>query len=83
MRKEGAIRLLARGLYDYPVKHSVLGTVAPSADAIARALVGRDASRRFPAMVKSRCSSSSENARAVRTCFVAAIDLVMCSKNSV
>ena len=43
MRKEGAIRLLARGLYDYPVKHSVLGTVAPSADAVARALVGRDA----------------------------------------
>ena len=48
MRKEGAIRLLARGLYDYPVKHSVLGTVAPSADAVARALVGRDAIRLQP-----------------------------------
>ena len=48
MRKEGVIRLLARGLYDYPVKHSVLGTVAPSADAVARALVGRDAIRLQP-----------------------------------
>lgn len=42
-KKAGTIRQLARGLYDYPVKHPVLGTVAPSADAIARALVVRDA----------------------------------------
>jgi hypothetical protein len=47
--KSGTIRLLARGLYDYPVQHPVLGTVAPSADAIARALVGRDAIRLQPA----------------------------------
>jgi len=44
----GVIRQLARGLYDYPVKHPVLGTVAPSADAIARALVVRDAIRLQP-----------------------------------
>lgn len=44
----GTIRQLARGLYDYPVAHPVLGTVAPSADAIARALVGRDAIRLQP-----------------------------------
>lgn len=44
----GTIRKLARGLYDYPVQHPVLGTVAPSADAIARALVGRDAIRLQP-----------------------------------
>ncbi len=48
-KKSGTIRQLARGLYDYPVQHPVLGTVAPSADAIARALVGRDAIRLQPA----------------------------------
>lgn len=41
----GTIRRLAFGLYDYPVTDPVLGTVAPSADAIARALVARDAIR--------------------------------------
>jgi hypothetical protein len=44
----GTIRQLARGLYDYPVQDPVLGTVAPSADAIARALVVRDAIRLQP-----------------------------------
>ena len=44
----GTIRQLARGLYDYPVQDSVLGTVAPSADAIARALAARDAIRLQP-----------------------------------
>ena len=48
-KKSGIIRQLARGIYDYPVQHPVLGTVAPSADAIARALVGRDAIRLQPA----------------------------------
>ncbi|HAB19028.1 MAG TPA: DUF6088 family protein [Verrucomicrobiota bacterium] len=42
------IRQLARGLYDYPVEDPVLGKVAPSADAIARALVVRDAIRLQP-----------------------------------
>jgi hypothetical protein len=45
LKAVGTIRQLARGLYDYPVNDPVLGTVAPSADAIARALVARDAIR--------------------------------------
>jgi len=49
LKQGGIIRQLARGLYDYPVQHQVLGTVAPSADAIARALVVRDAIRLQPA----------------------------------
>ena len=44
----GTIRQLARGLYDYPVQDSVLGTVAPFADAIAHALAARDAIRLQP-----------------------------------
>lgn len=44
----GTIRQLARGLYDYPIQDPVLGTVAPSADDIARALVVRDAIRLQP-----------------------------------
>lgn len=44
----GTIRQLARGLYDYPVQDALLGTVAPSADAIARALAVRDAIRLQP-----------------------------------
>lgn len=48
LKAAGTIRQLARGLYDYPVVHPVLGTVAPSADAIARALVARDAIRLQP-----------------------------------
>ena len=48
LKAAGTIRQLARGLYDYPVQDPVLGTVAPSADAIARALVVRDAIRLQP-----------------------------------
>ena len=47
-KQAGVIRKLARGLYDYPVQHPVLGAVAPSADAVARALMGRDAIRLQP-----------------------------------
>ena len=49
LRAKGVIRQLARGLYDYPAQDSVLGLVTPSADAIARALVVRDAIRLQPA----------------------------------
>jgi len=48
-RAEGTIRQLARGLYDYPAQDPALGFVTPSADAIARALVVRDAIRLQPA----------------------------------
>ena len=42
---KGAIRRLARGVYDYPRQHPVLGPLFPSADVIARALAGRDRTR--------------------------------------
>lgn len=48
LKADGTIRQLARGLYDYPVEDPVLGTVTPSADAVARALVVRDAIRLQP-----------------------------------
>jgi hypothetical protein len=48
LKADGTIRQLTRGLYDFPVNDPVLGTVAPSADAIARALVVRDAIRLQP-----------------------------------
>ena len=48
LRAAGTIRQLARGLYDYPAQDPVLGVIAPSADAIARALVARDAIRIQP-----------------------------------
>lgn len=47
-KAQGRIRQLARGLYDSPAHDPVLGTVAPSADAVARALVVRNAIRLQP-----------------------------------
>lgn len=38
----GVIRRLARGLYDYPDKHPVLGDLPPNYQKIAQALAGRD-----------------------------------------
>jgi len=46
--KLGTIRKLARGLYDYPRRHRKLGPLTPTADTIARALAGRDATRIQP-----------------------------------
>lgn len=48
LKAAGTIRQLDRGLYDYPATDPVMGAVAPSADAIARALVVRDAIRLQP-----------------------------------
>jgi len=45
LSRKGVIRQLARGLYDYPIDHPVLGRVAASADAVAKALVSRDSVR--------------------------------------
>jgi len=47
--KRGEIRRLARGLYDYPQEHPVLGSLMPSAETIAQALAGRDQTRLQPA----------------------------------
>ena len=44
----GRIRLLARGLYDYPKHHPRFGRLAPSTDAVAQALAGRDVVRVQP-----------------------------------
>jgi len=49
LAKKGTIRRLARGLYDYPKEHPVLGKLSPSSDAIAKALAGRDRTRLQPA----------------------------------
>lgn len=40
--KTGKIRWLARGLYDYPEKHAVLGDLPANYERIAQALAGRD-----------------------------------------
>ena len=47
-RDGGAIRQLTRGLYDYPIIDKQLGRLQPSADDIANALAGRDATRLQP-----------------------------------
>jgi hypothetical protein len=47
--RQGAIRRLARGVYDFPKEHPVLGPLAPSAEDIARAMAGRDRTRFQPA----------------------------------
>ena len=47
-RRQGLIRQLARGLYDYPAQDPRIGVLSPSTDAIAQALKGRDAARLQP-----------------------------------
>jgi len=49
MSRKGIVRQLARGLYDYPIDHPTLGRIAPSADAVAKAVASRDAVRLQPA----------------------------------
>lgn len=48
LARQGTIRRLARGVYDFPQEHPVLGPLAPSAEDIARALAGRDRTRLQP-----------------------------------
>jgi hypothetical protein len=47
--RKGIIRRLARGLYDFPKEHPVLGPLQPSAETVAKALAGRDRARLQPA----------------------------------
>jgi hypothetical protein len=49
LARKGTIRRLTRGVYDFPKGHPVLGLLSPSADAVARALAGRDRTRLQPA----------------------------------
>jgi hypothetical protein len=46
--QKGTIRRLARGLYDYPEQHPIMGILTPSPDAIARALAGKQGIRLQP-----------------------------------
>ena len=48
LARKGTIRRLARGVYDFPKKHPVLGLLSPSADDVAHALAGRDRTRLQP-----------------------------------
>jgi hypothetical protein len=49
LARKGTIRRLVRGVYDFPKQYPVLGTLSPSAEAVARALAGRDRTRLQPA----------------------------------
>ena len=49
LARKGTIRRLARGVYDFPKEHPVLGLLQPSAEAVAKALAGRDHTRLQPA----------------------------------
>lgn len=49
LAKKGLIRRLARGVYDLPKQHPVLGPLLPSAEAVASALAGCDRTRLQPA----------------------------------
>jgi hypothetical protein len=46
--RKGVIRRLARGIYDCPEEHPILGKLLPTPDKIAEALVGRDCTRIQP-----------------------------------
>jgi hypothetical protein len=48
LAQKGTIRRIARGLYDYPEHHPIMGILAPSPDAIARALAGKQGIRLQP-----------------------------------
>jgi Family of unknown function (DUF6088) len=41
MTADGAIRRVARGLYDVPKQHPIVGTTAPSIDEVAKAVAGK------------------------------------------
>lgn len=47
--QKGTIRRLARGLYDFPEEHPIIGKLQPSPKKIAEALTGRDCTRIQPA----------------------------------
>lgn len=40
--QKGTVRRLARGIYDFPQEHPILGKLQPSPEKIAEALVDRD-----------------------------------------
>ena len=48
MAATGTIRRVARGLYDVPRRHPIVGVTAPSVDKVAKALAGKAATRLQP-----------------------------------
>lgn len=48
LAKEGHVRRLAQGIYDYPVIHEKLGEISPAPEAIAGALVREDKTKLLP-----------------------------------
>jgi hypothetical protein len=48
LSKQGVIRRLARGLYDFPKSHPVLGVLSPSPDVVAKALTDKSRIRLQP-----------------------------------
>ena len=45
LARQGVIRRLSRGIYDYPRSHKRLGVLSPSIDAVAKAVTDRDGSK--------------------------------------
>jgi len=48
MAADGSVRRVARGLYDVPKRHPVVGLTAPSIDQVVKAVAGKSATRLQP-----------------------------------
>src|SRR2546430_12120484 len=48
MAAAGTVRRVARGLYDVPRQHPIVGVTAPSVDKVAKALAGKTGARPPP-----------------------------------
>jgi len=48
MAADGSIRRVARGLYDVPRQHPIVGTTAPNIDQVAKAVAGKGGTRLQP-----------------------------------
>jgi hypothetical protein len=48
LARQGIIRRLDRGFYDYPKQHPVLGSLSPDIDSLAKALTAQSGDKLFP-----------------------------------
>ncbi len=48
LARQGMIRRLSRGLYDYPKQNKLLGTLSPSTDSLAQAISSKSGDVAFP-----------------------------------
>ncbi len=48
LAKQGFVRRLDRGVYDYPKQHTTLGTLSPNVDSLAQAAASRSGDTAFP-----------------------------------